>query len=63
MFSKPGYIALGDPFRAASAAGQRTLEHDAYKIGKHEQDFKPAKVAHIKVPKAAYPYMPLGAKP
>lgn len=60
LFSKPGYNCLKDPYRPMTEKGQRTMVKDSYLIGKHEVDFKPAKVVHEKVPKAPYAYIPQG---
>lgn len=58
LFSKPGYNCLKDPYRPMTEKGQRTVVKDGFKLGKHEMDFKPAKIVHEKVPKAPYAYIP-----
>jgi len=61
LFSKPSYNCKGEPYVANTLKGGRTFPKETYKKGGHEIDFKPAKVVHEKVPKAAYPYIPQGA--
>lgn len=61
LFSKPGYNALGDPYKPAAVGGKRIFEHKTFLKGGHDIDFKPAKTIHEKVARPAkYPYMPQG---
>jgi hypothetical protein len=47
LFSKPGYNALGDPYRGMTAdATKRTTVKDGFRKAGHDLDFKPAKMIH-----------------
>lgn len=59
LFSKPGYNCLGNPFKEAGMNAMRTLVKDAYTIGGHDKDFKPAKMVREKLYLAPYEYIPL----
>ena len=43
LFSKPGYISSGDPFKEASKAPMRSSKKDGHKEAGHDLNFKPAK--------------------
>jgi hypothetical protein len=43
LFSKPDYLAIGDPFKEAAKNPKRDHKKDGYKDGGHEMNFKPAK--------------------
>jgi hypothetical protein len=49
LFSKPSYVAVGDPYKPAAAAPMRTTKKDGYKEAGHEMNFKPAKTVQRKV--------------
>jgi len=59
LFSKPSYIAVGDPFRMAAMESMRTNVKDGYLKGGHDREFRPSKHIHEKVKTLPYKYMPL----
>ena len=62
FFSKPGYIALGDPYVPHSIKENgRTIVKDGFKKGGHDYNFKPAKTCFERVPRnLSYAYMEQG---
>jgi hypothetical protein len=49
LFSKPSYVAVGDPFKPPQAVPMRTTKKDGFKEAGHEMNFKPAKTVQRKV--------------
>jgi hypothetical protein len=43
LFSSPSYISTGDPYKAGASVPMRTTVKDAYKLGGHDRNFRPAK--------------------
>jgi hypothetical protein len=48
-FTKPTFLAVGDPYKAAASVPMRTSKHEGYKDAGHDKDFKPAKALQRKV--------------
>lgn len=62
-FQRPSYLATGDPFKAAALGMTRTSKKDGHLEAGHDKVFSPAKVPLVRVPKAPFPYQPLGPGP
>jgi hypothetical protein len=43
LFSTPGYISQGDPFKEPAKVPMRNIVKEGFKIGGHSMNFKPAK--------------------
>jgi hypothetical protein len=43
LFSNPGYVSQGDPFKEAAKAPMRSNKKDGHKEAGHDLNFKPAK--------------------
>jgi hypothetical protein len=49
LFSNPGYVSSGDPFKEASKVPMRSTKKDGHKEAGHDLNFKPAKAVGKKV--------------